>query len=160
MRATIRGEAPASVSPATTGTPGSHSGEDPVSGETPTDPGTAPIPGDDGPLRLESLSIAESEGGRIVDVTLAGRSGADSPVTLTGDTLQGSTPEGDPVPRFFAPFTPEAILAPDEDTLVTVRFWLTEEADTLVLRYRGQELRADLAARSPSSAPDQTPALP
>lgn len=101
---------------------------------------------DSGPLRLDAWEVIASEGGRIVELTFSGRSGTGEEVVLGTGNLVVATAEGEEVPLFFAPFQPPAVLSPEEEQLVSVRYWLVGESDSLRVSYRGREFEADLSA--------------
>ncbi|MAS95962.1 MAG: hypothetical protein CMO55_22385 [Verrucomicrobiales bacterium] len=96
-------------------------------------------------LRVDSVNVTDSNGGRIVELTLLGRSETEEEIVLDETRLVASTTAGDRIPHFFEPFQEKAVLPPgEEDALVTVKYWLESQADTIWLDFEGKRLQAEL----------------
>ena len=95
-------------------------------------------------LIVEEVSVSGTQQGKMVELTLLGRSktGAEAPVTEA--TLIAETDAGDPVRHFFEPFKQEQAFLPDEDSLVTVRLWLEQPAEFIWLDFQGRKVKTEL----------------
>lgn len=92
----------------------------------------------------ETTDSAETGQGWIVELTLLGRA-PDPKRTMIGPAdLVAMTPDGQELPVFFEPFRETPQLAADEDSLVTVRFWLAQKADSLLVSLHGEETTTEL----------------
>ncbi|MEX2579358.1 MAG: hypothetical protein WD342_09890 [Verrucomicrobiales bacterium] len=95
-------------------------------------------------LSVENVSVTGTKQGRIVELTLSGRSSTDEEIAVTESTLLAHTDAGDPVNHFFAPFQEPPVLYPDEDSLVTVRLWLEKPAESIWLDFQGRKVQTEL----------------
>lgn len=107
-------------------------------------PASADNPEETALLEIRSVDVTPGEGGSIVALTLFGKSGTEEPVSLGEGNLELLTTEGEGVHRFFLPFDPDPMLAPDEKSLVTVRYWLKVPAEVLWLTYRDQTVKVEI----------------
>lgn len=97
-----------------------------------------------GLLEIKNVNLTSTVQGTVVELTLFGKSGTDEAVALGNDTLELLTSEGEDVHRFFLPFDPDPMLAPDEKSLVTLKYWLKSPVDVLWLTYRDQTVKVDI----------------
>lgn len=95
-------------------------------------------------LSVENVSVTGTEQGRIVELTLSGRSPTDEEIAITESTLLAHTDAGDAVNHFFAPFQEPPVLHPDEDSLVTVRLWLEKPTESIWLDFQGRKVQTEL----------------
>lgn len=131
---------------AATGTPGKPERPKPIQvlpEKSPVDKGETPEAEETG-LAVDRIEIDKSEQGWVVDLTLLGRSATDAEAPVTEETLTAQTGDGDPVNHFFEPFKEEQSLLPDEDSLVTVRLWLEQPADSISLDFQGRTVKTEL----------------
>jgi len=99
----------------------------------------------EGALRIDKIEVIPNEQGRVVDLTLSGRSGEEGDVSLDEKTLRVTNENGEEIPRFFLPFQKDPSLDAKEVSLVTLKYWLRDESDTLWINYRDQRLKAELS---------------
>lgn len=95
-------------------------------------------------LEVKKVDFTPEAQGGVVEVTLLGRSGTDEQVTLDDRNIEMLTSEGETIRRFFVPFSPDPQLAPNESSMVTLKYWLPEAAEVLWLTYRDQTLKVIL----------------
>lgn len=125
-------EAPAPI--ATAVLPGVESKPSTEAAETPEDyPAVA----------LDSITVKKSGEGSLVEITILARSTTDSEVSDAA--ISAMTASGEPVERFFEPFRETAMLFPDEESLVTTRWWLESPTESLWLEVQGQKIEAPLS---------------
>ncbi len=94
-------------------------------------------------LQVQSIAVDALDSGSVLEVTLLGRSGTDSAVELTADTIELLNSAGDQINRFFLPFDQPPSLDATEPSLVVLRYWLPEPSDVLWLTYRDQTLKVE-----------------
>lgn len=97
-------------------------------------------------LELKNINYSPEldKGNGLLEVTLMGRSGTANEVVLTEENVELLTSEGEPVRRFFMPFSSDPMLQPHEPSLVTLKFWVTKPVDVLWLTYREQTIKVVL----------------
>ncbi len=95
-------------------------------------------------VSLREVKVIPSGNGRIVELTVAGRSTSGSDIALDESTVTATTGEGEVVPLFFEPFREPSHLLATEDSLATLRWWLESPADTILLQVQGESIRAEL----------------
>jgi len=99
-------------------------------------------------LEVRKVSLTPLDKGTIVELTLLGRSGTDEPVSLGTDSVELLTTEGEGIHRFFTPFDPDPMLAADEKSLVTLKYWLNTPVEVLWLTYRDQTVKVEIPTNS------------
>ncbi len=102
------------------------------------------VPIDSTLLEVRKVNLTTLDHGTIVELTLLGRSGTDQPVALGSDNVELLTTDGEGVHRFFAPFDPDPMLASDEKSLVTLKYWLHTPVEVLWLTYRDQTVKVEI----------------
>jgi len=100
-------------------------------------------------LVVEEVSVSGSQQGsaqqgKMIEVTLLGRSATDAEAPVTEATLTAQTDSGDPVNHFFEPFKKAQVFLPDEDSLVTVRLWLEQPEEFIWLDFQGKKIKTEL----------------
>lgn len=95
-------------------------------------------------LALKEVRVTESPGGKIVETVLEGRSPTGSELKLDQDHVTAISASHDRVPPFFEPFREPPILLGEEDSLVSLRWWLVEPTNTLHLSIGETEISVDL----------------
>ena len=99
-------------------------------------------------LEVREVNLTETDQGTVVELTLFGRSGVEEAVTLGEENLELLTSEGEGVHRFFLPFDADPMLASEEKSLVTLKYWLEHPADVLWLTYRDQTVKVEIPTAS------------
>lgn len=96
------------------------------------------------PFSIREVQVDRAAAGWIVETVFAGRS--PGPGDLDLDSAAATTADGEPVPRFFEPFRPSALLPSNasEESVATLRWWLEKPAETLWIDVAGRSLRAEL----------------
>ena len=95
-------------------------------------------------LEVDKVEISDSPGGKIVAVTLYGKSTSGKEVELNEENLLATTAAGNPVNTFFEPFRHDAFFEAEERSLVTVKLWLEEPTDAIWLDFQGERVKAEL----------------
>ncbi len=95
-------------------------------------------------LVVEKVDVRPAQQGQIVEVTLVGRTPEGGEVRLDESTVTATTGSGIPVGFFFEPFRLVGSLDGEEDSLATVKLWLEEPAEVVLLEFQGKTLRAEL----------------
>lgn len=100
-------------------------------------------------LIVEEVHSESAEGGQIISLKLLARSLDGKEIVINDQALQVSTDTGASVPRFFAPFQGELVVATEEPTEVEVKYWLaTGELDSAVnilwLDFQGEKTEAKI----------------
>jgi hypothetical protein len=111
-------------------------------------PGLEAAPADATLLVVRKVNVTPLDQGTIVELTLLGCSGTDQPVALDSDNVELLTADGEGVHRFFTPFEPDPMLAADEKSLVTLKYWLDSPVEVLWLTYRDQTVKVEIPAIS------------
>ena len=95
-------------------------------------------------LVVEKVDVRPAQQGQIVEVTLVGRTPEGGEARLDESTITATTGSGIPVGFFFEPFRLVGSLDGEEDSLATVKLWLEEPAEVVLLEFQGKTLRAEL----------------
>lgn len=95
-------------------------------------------------LVVEKVDVRPAQQGQIVEVTLVGRTPEGGEARLDESTVTATTGSGIPVGFFFEPFRLVGSLDGEEDSLATVKLWLEEPAEVVLLEFQGKTLRAEL----------------
>ncbi|MEM6916049.1 MAG: hypothetical protein AAF491_05730 [Verrucomicrobiota bacterium] len=95
-------------------------------------------------ITVRKVDVEMTGSGRIVEVTFLARGESEETVPVNEATLIASTSEGMQVPHFFTPFQPEQEVAPGEESLIIVKFWLAETTDSIWLDFGGERAEAEL----------------
>ncbi|MDF1825864.1 MAG: hypothetical protein P1U68_14550 [Verrucomicrobiales bacterium] len=103
---------------------------------------------DSSALKVSKVKVEPTEQGQIVELTLLARSKTDQDLALDGKTLQARTETGAEVPRFFEPFQPPQTVGSEEESLVTVKLWLSSPAESIWLDFQGERVEAELPEES------------
>lgn len=93
---------------------------------------------------VEKVNVKPTQQGRIVEVTLLGRTQKGDEFVLNDSTVIATTEEGRPVGFFFEPFRQFGSLTDDENSFATVKLWLEEPTQVLWLEFKGEKLKAEL----------------
>jgi hypothetical protein len=93
-------------------------------------------------LTVEAVKVTQTDGGMIVELTLSGRSPTGEELTLDEVKVRATTGDGEPVNRFFEPFSPPPVLLASEDSVATLRWWLERPTDVLWLELNGERVKA------------------
>ena len=93
---------------------------------------------------VEKVNVRPAQKGRIVEVTLLGRTPKGDEVVLDDSTVIATTEGGKPIGFFFEPFRQFGSLAGDENSLATVKLWLEEPTQVVWLEFKGEKLKAEL----------------
>lgn len=124
--------------------PVSTASTEPTGGKEKVSTAIQPSPEADSLIEVKKVNLTSTDQGTVIELTLFGRSGTDTPVALGNDTLGLHTAEGEGVDRFFLPFDPDPLLSADEKSLVTLKYWLKAPVDVLWLTYRDQTLKVEI----------------
>jgi len=95
-------------------------------------------------LTVEMVDVKPAQQGKIVEVTLLGRTPEGGTSRLDESTVKATTESGVPVDFFFEPFRHFSTLDDQEDSLATVKLWLEEPTQVVLLEFQGKTLRAEL----------------
>lgn len=93
---------------------------------------------------VEKVNVKPTQQGRIVEVTLLGRTQKGDEFVLNDSTVIATTEEGRPVGFFFEPFRQFGSLTDDENSFATVKLWLEEPTQVVWLEFKGEKLKAEL----------------
>lgn len=93
---------------------------------------------------VKKVLVRPDGGGKVVEVTLSGRTQNGQEASVNEDTLTAMTSSGEPVNRFFEPFSTEMTFYPDQVSLITTRWWLEKPTDSIWLEFQGQRVEAVL----------------
>ncbi len=106
---------------------------------------TAPVTEEKGEaITVRDISVADTEGGQIVSLTLVGRSPGDDDLILDESNLSAMTLAGEPVNRFFEPFREPARLSASGDSSASLRWWMESDSEALLLDVGGEKIRVEL----------------
>jgi hypothetical protein len=107
------------------------------------EPETVP-PEEEPALAIKEIVVRPDGVGRVVEVTLSGRTTNGQKTVVNEDTLRAMTSAGEPVGRFFEPFREEMSWYPEQASLITTRWWLEKPTDSIWLEFQGQRVEAVL----------------
>lgn len=93
---------------------------------------------------VKEVLVRPDGGGKVVEVTLSGRAHNGQETPVNDDTLKAMTGSGEPVRRFFEPFSKDMAFYPDQVSLITTRWWLEKPTDSIWLEFQGQRVEAVL----------------
>ncbi len=99
-------------------------------------------------LMVEDVKIESTQQGQVIELTLLARTSSEMAVEVSEETLKASTETGVPVPHFFAPFREKQLVKPGEPSLVTVKLWLADAAESIFVDFEGERARAELPRES------------
>lgn len=110
--------------------------DEPLSAEVSEDE----VPG----FKITEVKVEPTQQGQVVELTLLAQSKSEENLFVNEKTLKAKTDSGLEVPYFFEPFRLPQIVGPDEDSLVTVRLWLSSPAESIWLDFQGERAEAEL----------------
>lgn len=93
---------------------------------------------------VKEVLVHPDGGGKVVEVTLLGRTHNGKETIVNEDTLKAMTASGEPVSRFFEPFRETMTFYPDQASLITTRWWLEKPTNSIWLEFQGQRVEAVL----------------
>tara|TARA_R110002096_G_scaffold292704_11_gene487171 strand:+ start:5017 stop:5505 length:489 start_codon:yes stop_codon:yes gene_type:complete len=96
------------------------------------------------PVVIEQLTVKPTQQGKIIELTLLGRSLSGEDIELNESTLKATTDGGEQLSFFFEPFREAASLSADEDSIATVKLWLENQAKSIQVDIQGKQLEAEL----------------
>jgi len=93
---------------------------------------------------VDEVKVTPTKGGRIVALTLSGRSPTGEDIPLDESSVSATTGEGELVNRFFEPFREPAALPASGDSIATLKWWLESPTDVIWLDLQGERVKAEL----------------
>ena len=93
---------------------------------------------------VDEVKVTPTKGGRIVELTLSGRSPTGEDIPLDESSVSATTGDGELVNRFFEPFREPAALPATGDSIATLKWWLESPTDVIWLDLQGERVKAEL----------------
>lgn len=107
-------------------------------------PSDAAVPDTTPSLTVREVRVIPSSPGYIVETVISGGAARDSDLVLGEDHVRATTPEGQPVNRFFEPFHEVPVLSASGDSPAALRWWLPASAPSLWIEIEGERIEAKL----------------